>query len=1541
MDSNNTLLNRQYTAMTNLSFCTFNVRGINAPAKRGQVLSHMHKKKIMIVMLQETHYRKDHIPKSNNKYYTSWYHSTHPDKKICGTSIAIHKNLPHRVLASRADREGRYIFLRVDLGCRIITVANVYFPNTGQIAFGCRVMGELDQFAEGSYIVLGGDFNLVWDAALDTSTGKSSLSPVALRRLRRRLSELKLVDLWRTLHPEIKDFSHHSIAHNSYGRLDYLFVSHGLLDWKPRCSIGNFIWLDHAPVYGALLGGEAVRGLNTWRLNDNLLGDPCCLQEIRQTIESFIETHKTDTTSPTIQWEALKCVLRGVFISHGSRLKKDRVAKLANLISQLEKTEQANKTNASPSLKAEISTLRQQILGIMDQTYLHLRDRAKGGYYEYSNKCSSWLARALNPRESQAHIFSMNSVNKGKVHATSDILECFREYYGELYNIGGTVETTAIDQYLQKHAPTMIPIERQELLEEDMLDQEILTEIKNLKIGKSPGPDGFTPRFYKTCGDLVVPLLGRAFNAVSERCPFPYQALQAIITVIPKPGKDPMACGNYRPISLLNVDTKLFAKTIATRLRPIVPGLVHRDQVGFVAGREARDNTIRTLALMGRAREEKIPLCLLSVDAEKAFDRVNWRFLEATLRKVGLGKRVINWIMALYNNPTAQIRVNGRLSNPINIKNGTRQGCPLSLTLYALVMESLANALRENKEILGYKTTKQEHKVALFADDLLVYITNPNRALPAILKEFDRYSRVSNFKINLKKSDILNITLPTSEITRLKHLFPLSWREDNIRYLGVILPTDPGKTYDLNYEPIYSAMIKDFERWRPMTLSWFGRISVIKMNSLPKLLYIFQTLPIQVPRNFFVKLQKAVTHFVWGGTKPRLSYRLLTQPKKRGGTGLPDLLLYYRAAICRTVLDVVHEGTTKRWVELERELATGRIRGLFWLRGGIGRRGVKVSSFISSLLKAWDSFAVRGGLVRVPGPWTPLRGNPDFPQGDIGLPILDGLGIELPRVRDVVDGEGLIPLDVLLGSRVGVTGAWFQHYQIGHYVRALGPILELTAPDTPFEGMCGGPQRTRGEISAVYGFLVAGERLDPGGGSKRAWEKELGRELTTEDWAKAICLTHKMTISSSHQELNYKLLTRWYRTPVRLAKYYPGVSDLCWRCQREVGTLSHIWWSCPQVRKLWREIEFLHNALNRDSLVLSPEMALLSILPGSIRANKNGSLRFFLLAMRTVIPRLWRSREPPTRVNWVTALDEIGHMEELRAKDDEKYSAYHATWEPWLTFRNTTGFGQWLFCVRDNGQAGFMLTFPFIEEKSLVRDESKPTFSYAAGPFMTMTNYLQHPLILQLLALSTSPSLERTQLVFERVTFGSFYSILHEKRSEYPILHLGTIVHILLQMIEALVFLHWRGFIHRSFSSHAIQLVTADRAKISNFEYMVESKVMATCDGIIHFPIPKRLYCWASPEIVAGKTGTVKSDLYSFCVVMQESLTDSLPWNGVDGEAVRDAMDSGHYLTADPALSEPYYSLVSTGIQARPKERTTQLQDIAYMLKNDVKVVGL
>lgn len=142
--------------------------------------------------------------------------------------------------------------------------------------------------------------------------------------------------------------------------------------------------------------------------------------------------------------------------------------------------------------------------------------------------------------------------------------------------------------------------------------------------------------------------------------------------------------GATSPISLLNIDAKLYAKVIANRLLPLIPRWVSSEQTGSIPGREARDNALRTLSLMAYAGGSSQPTLLLSTDAEKAFDRVHWEYLMATLSHLGIGPSLLSHISTLYNFPTAQIRINATLSKPFTLFNGTRQGCPLSPILFAL-----------------------------------------------------------------------------------------------------------------------------------------------------------------------------------------------------------------------------------------------------------------------------------------------------------------------------------------------------------------------------------------------------------------------------------------------------------------------------------------------------------------------------------------------------------------------------------------------------------------------------------------------------------------------------------------------------------------------------------------------------------------------------------------------------------------------------------------------------------------------------------------
>uniref|UniRef100_A0A8C2U308 Inactive serine/threonine-protein kinase TEX14 n=1 Tax=Coturnix japonica TaxID=93934 RepID=A0A8C2U308_COTJA len=307
--------------------------------------------------------------------------------------------------------------------------------------------------------------------------------------------------------------------------------------------------------------------------------------------------------------------------------------------------------------------------------------------------------------------------------------------------------------------------------------------------------------------------------------------------------------------------------------------------------------------------------------------------------------------------------------------------------------------------------------------------------------------------------------------------------------------------------------------------------------------------------------------------------------------------------------------------------------------------------------------------------------------------------------------------------------------------------------------------------------------------------------------------------------------------------------------------------------------------------------------------------------------------------------------------------------------KNIYSFGFGKFYLAGSSHLGYLASLPIIGEKEVVQADDEPTFSYRVGPYMIMTNLmwgssrvtvkelsfqphqncsklrladlliaeqehsskLRHPHLLQLMSVCLSSDLEKTRLVYERVNFGSLYSILHERRSEFPVLRMETILHILLQINDALRFLHSRGFIHRTISSYAIQIVSSGEAKLCNMEYMIESKDGGEHSDLTRIPVPAQLYKWCSPEVILEKSVTVKSDIYSFCTVMQEALTETLPWNGIEDSVIKQLVISGQQLEADVRLPVPYYDIVKSGLESKQKNRTMNLQDIQFTLKNDLK----
>lgn len=235
---------------------------------------------------------------------------------------------------------------------------------------------------------------------------------------------------------------------------------------------------------------------------------------------------------------------------------------------------------------------------------------------------------------------------------------------------------------------------------------EIKEAIKKLK-HEAAGTDGFPTEFFKVFLDSLLPVLIAALMEGK----MPPSWSEVVLILITNPGKDKTLCQSYRLIALLNVDMKIFTTILSRRLQKIITHYIASDQTGFIPGRSITDSIQKTLNLISHCRLRKINSLLVAIGFEKAFDLVEFAYLNYLLHHMNFGGQFKMVIVALYSGPNARIRINNKKSNVFSIVRGTRQGCPLSPLLFALCVEPLVNLIWSDKTIRGIKVNTKEYKI--------------------------------------------------------------------------------------------------------------------------------------------------------------------------------------------------------------------------------------------------------------------------------------------------------------------------------------------------------------------------------------------------------------------------------------------------------------------------------------------------------------------------------------------------------------------------------------------------------------------------------------------------------------------------------------------------------------------------------------------------------------------------------------------------------------------------------------------------------------
>ncbi|KAK3545148.1 hypothetical protein QTP70_001570 [Hemibagrus guttatus] len=666
-----------------------------------------------------------------------------------------------------------------------------------------------------------------------------------------------LVDVYRSVELQASGHTWRNFGGDT-ARLEFLFVAEGAR--VQSCSLRPFWGIE-------LEVGQRGRGF--WRLNTTVLQDLSFCKVFRHLYAGWRRLRGLYTTQIE-WWEDLKrrvAILCRWWGQEMARRRREGAETWSRELCEAWKAgDYGRLRDASEALRAHYEA----------EARSHFVQAGREAL-EQDERPTHFFFSSVRSRQHRWYIEGLRS-GPDVVTSPGDMLEVARYFYNDLFGVRQTEDDCAA-VFLDAVAGR-VPEESVPDLEREISLEEVERAMLSLKTGVAPGGDGLLAEWYCTFWPVVGPDLLAVYREAVRFGALPPSALVGYVTLLYKKG-DRTELANWRPITLLTVDYKILAKLMVLRLREVMARVVHSDQTCGVPGRMCGMNLALVRDALAWADQRRVPLALLSLDQEKAFDRVSHAFLFALLRRMGFGPGFVTMVRLLYAGAVSHVIVNGHCSGLIEQRGGVRQGCPLSPLLYVLYLEPLAEQLRRKPAFQGLHIPGAggtRAKVSVYADDATLFLGRDEdfRAVSGILEAF---SDATGARINRSKSAVL---YTGAWAGRLDVPGGFALCQDGLKILGVVFWREDSA--QKNWDIALSKFKARAESWCKRDLSLTGRVVAACLDLLAGLNHLAVVFPI--PFVTGRRLERALFTFIWGGGSEQVARTTMCTEREKGGRGV-------------------------------------------------------------------------------------------------------------------------------------------------------------------------------------------------------------------------------------------------------------------------------------------------------------------------------------------------------------------------------------------------------------------------------------------------------------------------------------------------------------------------------------------------------------------------------------------------------------------------------------------------------------------------------